>query len=816
MDLFTLASGSWWYEFWNSIWLLVCQGIYIFIGALYQVYEKVASVNLFSTDVFEEITGRIYIVMGIAMLFIFAYNLILLIINPDEKKGTSNMTKVIKETIISLVLVILLPTIFNYLYVFQSDVLESNIIGNIVLGNVGSTSNDSANCKDGDYDCTCNFEGYGLENYNNDKGWRFWASSTTDKTQFITDACNSYKNDKTASQRGAYAIAPTIFSAFYRPANFDFTDCVNYLQTKDESVIKDDEDKKICVNYFYDVTASKYTGNIRPFSNDTYLKDIISDSSKESMEFHWIMAVVAGGLAVYMFLCYAMEVGVRVAKLGFLQLISPIPVMMRIIPGQKEKIFTKWLNHMKTTYLDVFIRVLIIDFALFGISLVPDVMSTLWNSSTTGDGNFFIKALATVFVILGILKFAQDAPALFKEFFGDAGSFKLRSPGKQLSENKLAMGGLGMATGGLMNMGGNYYKSTHDENGNKIEGASKGKALASAAGGLVGGARRGAIHGTKAKDWSTFKNEMNLSKSETDYARYKRAEKNRAGLEAINNKLGLEGDDKINSSIIGGIVGTGLSAKDSISNFGDYIKADHAGNVQSAAATELLSIINGAKDSYKTANVKNNEARRDTANENLSSGDPISFLDGKIFTQDKNTGMWKSNIPVKFGKNPDGTDMEKIEFSGDEMKNKVIKDYYKEEERKAFADEYAKNPAAFKNNTDAIMKSLNDNIGNFGQEFTKNLMDKLKDNIADSVMRANESGNTDIANELSDLRINGIDELSNAMNKLRERAVELEQSGEKSKSQDVWKALYDINDGIEDQVKRKDKEYRSLARKDKK
>ena len=43
-----------------------------------------------------------------------------------------------------------------------------------------------------------------------------------------------------------------------------------------------------------------------------------------------------------------------------------------------------------------------------------------------------------------------------------------------------------------------------------------------------------------------------------------------------------------------------------------------------------------------------------------------------------------------------------------------------------------------------------------------------------------------------------------------------EKSGEKAKSQDIWKALYDINDGIEDQVKRKDKEYRSLARKDKK
>ena len=70
MGLISLAAGSWWYEIWISLWLLICQGIYIFIGALYQVFEKVASVNLFSVDVFTQITSRMYIVMGLAMLFI--------------------------------------------------------------------------------------------------------------------------------------------------------------------------------------------------------------------------------------------------------------------------------------------------------------------------------------------------------------------------------------------------------------------------------------------------------------------------------------------------------------------------------------------------------------------------------------------------------------------------------------------------------------------------------------------------------------------------------------------------------------------------
>ena len=58
-----------------------------------------------------------------------------------------------------------------------------------------------------------------------------FTEDTTDVYQNLIDACNSYKNDLTDSQRGAYSVAPTIFSAFYRPAGYDMNECEEYLKT---------------------------------------------------------------------------------------------------------------------------------------------------------------------------------------------------------------------------------------------------------------------------------------------------------------------------------------------------------------------------------------------------------------------------------------------------------------------------------------------------------------------------------------------------------------------------------------------------------
>ena len=513
MNLFSLAGWTWVWETINSLLLIICDWIYICIGWFYQVFTAVAKTNLFSREVFDKITSRLYIIVAMAMLFIFAYNIILMIIDPDKKQTTGNAGKLVKDTIISFVLVILLPTIFNYMYVFQNNVIESNVIQTIILGeDLGGTSGKSTNCDKDDFDCSCDFSGLrGLTDYTQKKrnAWltagkyiltgglyglvdiySAFHNSNDDAAIFkaLGDSCQLYRDDLTGAQRGAYSVGPTLLAAFYRPSSFTYEECVDYLLGNDSTPVDTDEEKDVCVNYFIDINMSRYTGNIGMFVGDQELIRVVSDSSKDIIEFNGFMALLAGGLAAWMFLCYAMEIGVRVAKLGVLQLISPIPVMMRIVPGKKESMFDKWLHQLINTYLDVFIRLIIIFFSLFAISLVPDVLDTLWASLGSSSNNAFIRILAGVVVILGILKFGQDAPGLLKEFFGGlgGGTFALRSPAKQISDNKLAMGGLGMI-------------------GGAASGAVKNIGKGSTVGGAVSGAFRGARAGYKSQNFKDLK-----------------------------------------------------------------------------------------------------------------------------------------------------------------------------------------------------------------------------------------------------------------------------------------------------------------------
>ena len=389
---------------------------------MYKVFEIVSKTNLFSDQDFSTITKSVYRIMGIAMLFILAYNLILMIINPDDKKSTGQMTKMIKDIIISFVLIIILPTIFSYIYIFQSHILSDNLIGQLIIGSVGVDNGD------------CNYDNYDLfdEHLLNE------IEGSTPK-DYLSIMCEDY-NKLSDNTKGAYTIPSTLFVAFFHPNDYGYGECAEYVEgCANDSCPTSSVDPELCTIYYYDMKRSIFLGDIKPFVADrTYYNKLIKDEGE--FEFNYLLAFIAGLLALYMFVCYTLAIGVRVAKLGFLQILSPIAVMMRIIPKQKEKIFDKWLKNLVDAYLDVFIRLAIIYFCLFAISLVPGVIH---NMMVNAEGNFLIWALAEVVLILGILKFALDAPALLKEFIGDTGRFSLKSPRKQLQENKLAMGGIG-------------------------------------------------------------------------------------------------------------------------------------------------------------------------------------------------------------------------------------------------------------------------------------------------------------------------------------------------------------------------------------
>lgn len=466
MNLFSLGSASWFKETINLLMLWLCDMLYKIIGLLYQVFVSITQVNLFDRETFTQITRNMYVVMGIAMLFIFAYNIVLMIINPDDKKSTGSTTKVVKETIISLVLVILLPTIFNWMYVFQNNIINSGIITSIILNNVGSNDN---------VDISCNYSDYGFDNYATYSGTGIikgqGSFGVDNKIDEITQECNKFntKTQKFKSLKGAYLVAPTILSAFYRPTNFTYDDCVTFVEQNHASGdFGTDDDKQICINYYYDVEYSKLSGDTSKFTKDKYLINSATDDTKEGMELNALFAIVSGVIAAIMYFSYCIEIGVRVAKLGVLQIVSPIAVMLRIVPKQKEAFFDKWFKNVKDTYLDVFIRLLIINFALFAVSLIPGVIKTLFSSIGDIDSNGVIKALATVFIILGILQFGKECPDLIKEFFGNSGRFSVKGGLKKLKENPLT----------------NATRAS-------VYGATTGKGF----GGVVGGALSGAIRG---------------------------------------------------------------------------------------------------------------------------------------------------------------------------------------------------------------------------------------------------------------------------------------------------------------------------------
>ena len=104
---------------WGVLALLfihVLDGIfYKLLAAAYQIFLAVSRINIFATEggmkVFSTVSTQLYTIIGIAMIFVFAYQLVLLIINP-EGGNQKSPSKLFFDTVVSVFVVLVLPTIF--------------------------------------------------------------------------------------------------------------------------------------------------------------------------------------------------------------------------------------------------------------------------------------------------------------------------------------------------------------------------------------------------------------------------------------------------------------------------------------------------------------------------------------------------------------------------------------------------------------------------------------------------------------------------------------------------------------------------------
>ncbi len=431
--------ANWWLmDFIRSLLFSLDQMIYSLIETFYDLFAYISNLTIFNNETFQEFTGRVYLILGIIMLFKIAFSLISLFANPDNlMDGNKGVTGIIKRLIISLVVITFIPTIFSIAFQFQIIVIHDNIIGNFFLGNLIGTDEGSASKED------------------------------LNKIQ----------------QNAGKMVAFNVFGAFYYPEDFviekdengnikqdengnivyanegKWSDTVKGHPYNDDGTVNLSEELKNqeFLNYTRNESYSiadygKFVNINHKYENDTYYV----------MHYMYVISTVAGVVVAWIFLGFCFDTAIRAVKLSVLQLIAPIPIFSYIDPSKGEKIFKNWISTTLSTYVSLFVRLILIYFVLYicyllqrnGIqeyTLVDGAVKIgkIQNSNTLSN-------FAVMMVYIGLLLFAKDAPKLFSDMFGikSEGSF-----GNKLA--KMGIVGTGLAVGvGATKYIGNRYKRT--------------------------------------------------------------------------------------------------------------------------------------------------------------------------------------------------------------------------------------------------------------------------------------------------------------------------------------------------------------------
>ena len=375
--------------------------IYRFIPTIYNLLIEIAETTVFSEDVISLFASKIYALLGIVMLFKVSFSILTYIVDPDAFLDKSKgFGKLISSVIITLVLLVLTPWIFTQAIDLQTIILRDNIIGNI----------------------------------------------------FSVDGADSYSNGD-AGNKMAYET----FKAFYHIDTILFPECTS----GESSALSDPEGCKGSIKLKGDDNDTDWT-NLQDTLNYAYntnsvsiymnfdLLNLKSESDEYVFNYMPIVSTICGVVILLLLVIFCFDVAVRSIKLGFLNMIAPVPIISRIDPKKGKETFDKWVKTCVSTYLDLFIRLLAIYFAVFVISQVIDLQFVSLTTGSTKSVDAFVK----IFIILGALMFAKQFPKLLEDILGFKmdGKFTL-NPMSKLRQTPLV--GAGVTTAAAL-AGGAY------------------------------------------------------------------------------------------------------------------------------------------------------------------------------------------------------------------------------------------------------------------------------------------------------------------------------------------------------------------------
>lgn len=369
-------------SFFFTILLLINTAIYSFISYIYNIFLLLAGGGaIFDRSQISDMVSRIYVILGVVVLFLVAYSLLKSIINPDESlKGKKSPVHIIKDVIISVVLIALVPSIFEFAFEFQNSLLIENTIGKIIAGNKTGNNDSKDTIREGGYNMAEGvWQAFIYVNPDGDKDGNVLCANATEEQNLKTEDgldCKKVMIDGETSFAGLWEKAR---------ANTTFTNMI------------------------------------------LLVPKIISGE----VSYIFLLDTIAGAFVLFVLISYCLDMALRLVKLAVYELLAPIPILSRIIPNeQASKVFNNWVKACLSTFAEVFIRIAILYFAVMIISTVGSSLTRIFGSGFLNFADskslFLTQSIAKALVIVGIILFVKQAPEIIKEITGlDAGKYNV-------------------------------------------------------------------------------------------------------------------------------------------------------------------------------------------------------------------------------------------------------------------------------------------------------------------------------------------------------------------------------------------------------
>ncbi len=398
---------------------------YFILSIAYQIFFNVATAELFSNALVKDFYYRCQLIIGVFMLFKFAVTILEGIVDPnkatDKKAGAG---KIVSRIITSLVILALITPInipnprnewerqlnnngiiFGALYSLQNRILSNNTIGKLVLGTTETEENNNNN-----------------------------TSVTGGAASFIgdvSDVIGAGTGTATASNR----FASSILRAFLR---------INLEPDKSKWKTEEGKDpeyfneNRACPNMSNKVLNIYKNPDANPQELLTLVNVDCETASGSGLASLWGSIKKLAGAGTYAFaysfllsgisaliiaiilIGYTVDIAIRAIKLAVLRLIAPIPIISHMSISAKEAkgedTFSLWTKAVISTYIDLFIRLIIIYFVIY---LIQDMLQ---NGIVIRTGTGIVGAISFVFIVIGLFLFARQAPKFIRDVLGIQGT----------------------------------------------------------------------------------------------------------------------------------------------------------------------------------------------------------------------------------------------------------------------------------------------------------------------------------------------------------------------------------------------------------